>query len=70
MLRLSLILILAFSFVAEASDFKQKVFLKRAQESPIVVVAKVVEVKYSWGWWSGIAPSIQFVRYEVQKGHF
>lgn len=63
---LSLILILAFSFIAQAGTYNQELYLKKVQEAEIVVVAKVVEVKGSPGFWSGVVPAVQRVRYVVK----
>ncbi len=62
---LSLVLILAFSFTAHANTFDQKLFLAKAQNTPIVVVAKVVENKRAVAFWSGLFTSVQTIRYEV-----
>jgi hypothetical protein len=66
MLRFSLLLILAFSFTAMATAFDQKLFLEKAKVAPIVAVAEVVENKRAVGFWSGLFPAVQPVRYEIK----
>jgi len=36
-----------------------------AKDAEIIFVGQVEKVDPSWGWWSGVAPNVQVVRYKI-----
>jgi hypothetical protein len=60
-----LLLSLIASTLLQAPDCDQTKLRQLAQRSDIILIARVIEVRHSPGYWSGLAPSIQQVRYEV-----
>ena len=67
------LLAIALLFVPTLASHDHSALIEAAKHSEVVVVAEVVEVHPSPGYWSGVAASVQHVRHKVLetlKGKF
>jgi hypothetical protein len=62
---MKLLLTIALLFIPTLTSHDDSALIEAAKHSEVVVVAEVVEVHPSPGYWSGVVASVQHVRYKV-----